>query len=400
MALNNQWRFTGNELKYVTEVLNSGEGSSTTGNMNAQFESLFAEKVGAKYAVTFNSGTSTLHAALAALDVGYGDEVIIPPLTVYSNFVVTIAANAVPVFADVDPDTFNIDPDDIEKRITPKTKAIMPVSLYGLSCDLDRIMAIAKKHDLVVINDAAEAHGATFNNKPIASYADITSYSSENSKHISTGDGGMIVTDDEMLAKRCRKFGSGGYALMTAKESRIRLTKDVFQDPNYKRHDGFAYNYRMPEVAAAVGLAQTERYEHFIGIRESIGLAMYEVASKSPIMQPQKKIDGSRNTYWTFATRLLDLDLGWQNFRHKFIEFGGESIFAAWALTYDEPVVSEGIYKAQNPPLYNDIEYDRRSYPNAELIQPQMMQFPLNYESLELAEIQIEALEKTLRFFE
>jgi len=398
--LNNQWRFKGNEIKYVTEVLNSGEGSSTTGSFNSAFERLFAEKVGAKYAVTFNSGTSTLHAALDSLGIGYGDEVIIPPVTVYSNFAVTIAANAIPVFEDVDPDTFNIDPVDIEKRITPKTKAIMPVSLYGLSCDLDSIISIAEKYNLVVINDAAEAHGATFNNRPISEYADITSYSTENSKHISTGDGGLIVTNNEMLAKRCRKFGSMGYALMTATESRIRLTKDVFQDPNYKRHDGFAYNYRMPEVAAAVGLAQTERYEYFIGIRESIGNAMYEVASKSTIMQPQKKIEGSRNTYWTFAARFTHPDVQWQDFRSKFIEFGGESIFAAWALTYDEPVVSEGIYKAQNPGLYNPIEYDGSSYPNAELIQPQLMQFPLNYESFNHAEIQIEALEKTLNFFE
>ena len=123
------------------------------------FEQAFAKKCGAKYGVTFNSGTSTLHAALHALGVGYGDEVIMPPITVISNFDVTIAANAIPVFADVDPDTFNICPKDIEKRITSRTKAIMPVSVYGLSCDLGPIMDLAKKYNLAVINDAAEAHG-------------------------------------------------------------------------------------------------------------------------------------------------------------------------------------------------------------------------------------------------
>ena len=197
--MNNQWRFKGNELKYVKDVLDSGESSSTTA-LQQGIEELFASKNDAKYAVTFNSGTSTLHAALDALGVSYDDEVIIPPLTVYSNFAVTIAANAIPVFADVEEDTFNICPKDIERKITSKTKAIMPVSLYGLSCDLDQIMSIAKKHNLVVINDAAEAHGATWNNKQIE-YAHVTSYSTENSKHISTGDGGIITTNDEMTAK-------------------------------------------------------------------------------------------------------------------------------------------------------------------------------------------------------
>ena len=191
--MNNQWRFQGNELKYVTDVLASGEGSSTSGNYNTLFERLFAEKVNAKYAVTFNSGTSTLHAALNAVGVSHGDEVIMPPVTVISNFDVTISCNAIPVFADVNKDTFNIDPKDIERKITSKTKAIMPVSLYGQSCDLESIMNIAKKYNLLVINDAAEAHGATHNNKPIDDYAHITSYSTENSKHIATGDGLSLI---------------------------------------------------------------------------------------------------------------------------------------------------------------------------------------------------------------
>ena len=397
--MNNQWRFKGNELKYVKDVIDSGEGSGTTGSYNNAFEELFAKTTKAKYAVTFNSGTSTLHAALDSLGVSYGDEVIIPPLTVYSNFAVTIAANAIPVFADVEKDTFNIDPDEIEKKITPKTKAIMPVSLYGLSADFDRIMEIAKRHNLVVINDAAEAHGATWNNKPINDYAHVTSYSTENSKHITTGDGGIITTNDEMTAKKCRKFGSMGYTLMTASEGRLRLNKDVFQDPTYKRHDGFAYNYRMPEVAAAIGLAQTERFEFFIGLREKIGLRMYEIASSSNNLIPQKKISGARNTYWTFAARMVNEDVKWQDFRKKYIELGGESIFAAWALTYDEPIVSEGIFKKQNPDLYSNIEYHKEDFPVAEEIQPQLMQFPLNYSSYEEAQPQFDALEKTLKYY-
>lgn len=399
--MNNQWRFTGNELKYVSDVIASGEGSSTSGNYNALFETEFAKKSNAKYAVTFNSGTSTLHAALHALGVGYGDEVIIPPITVISNFDVTIAANAIPVFADVDPDTFNIDPKDIEKRITTKTKAIMPVSLYGLSCDLGPIMELADKHNLVVINDAAEAHGATYNNKPISDYAHITSYSTENSKHIATGDGGIITTNDPDLATKCRKFCSLGYHAMTAESGKVKLiAKEDLQDPNYKRHDSFAYNYRMPEVAAAIGLAQTERYDYFINTREEIGLAMKDIAEQSSFLVPQKKVQGSRNTYWTFAAKFTHTDISWQQFRKKFMENGGESIYGCWALTYDEPVVADGQYKYHNPVLYENLKFDRTLYPNAEEIQKQLMLFPLNYPSFETASPILKALEVTLKEFE
>ena len=398
--MKHQWRFRGNEIDYIKEVLISGEGSSTAGNFNNEFEKLFASKVGAKYGVTFNSGTSTLHAALDALDVRHGDEVIVPPITVISNFDVIIASNAVPVFVDVDPYTFNIDINDLKSKITKKTKAIMPISVYGLSCDLDPIMEIAKENNIGVINDAAEAHGSTYKNKPIGGIADITSYSTENSKHITTGDGGIITTNDEELATRMRKFGSLGYAAMKANEGRIRLDKSVFQDPSYKRHDSYGLNYRMPEVAAAVGLAQTERYEEFVERRVSLGKLMREVSEDSKIVLPQKKIEGSKNTYWTFAARLVNPEIKWQDFRSKFIEFGGESIFGCWALTYDEPVVEKGFYKTHNPMLYNDLVFSHGICPNAEKIQPQLMLFPTNYQKIEEGEIQAEALSKTIRYYE
>ena len=156
----------------------------------------------------------------------------------------------------------------------------------------------------------------------------------------------------------------------------------------------------MPEVAAAVGLAQTERFDQFIDTRESIGLKMYEVASQSKILIPQKKIRGSRNTYWTFAARFVHPDIKWQDFRKKFIEFGGEGVYGCWSLTYNEPIVATGEYKYHNPPLYEELSFDKSLYPNAELIQPQLMLFPLNYPSLDIAMPQVEALEKTIKFYE
>ena len=203
--MKNTWRFKGNEFKYIREVLDSGFGSSTSGNMCNRFEKAFADKVGAKYGIAFNSGTSTMHSCLAAVGVGPGDEVIVPSLTVISTANVVIHQNAVPIFADIDPMTLNIDPQDVAKRITERTKAIIPVSLYGLSPDLDPLMELAEKHNLAIINDAAEAHMAMYKGKNIGQLSHMTSYSLENSKHITTGDGGIVVTDNEELSQKIRK---------------------------------------------------------------------------------------------------------------------------------------------------------------------------------------------------
>ena len=397
--MNNRWRFGEAETKYLKQVLDSGEASSNSGNLTYEFEQMFAEKVGAKFAIAFNSGTSTLHAALDAVGVKAGDEVIIPPLTVISDANVCLAQNAIPVFADVDENTFNIDPVDVERKITPKTKAIMPVSLYGLSCDLDPLMVLAKKYNIGVINDAAEAHMAIYQGRPIAEIADITSYSTENSKHISTGDGGIVVTNNEEFAVKMRKFGNQGYAALKSGDGRIRLNKEIFQDPNYKRHDAFGYNYRMPEVAAAIGLAQTEKIDFFINLRIQIAKMYDEVVSKCSYLIPQKTPAGCINTYWTYAVKYNRSDVSWQDFRKKYVEYGGDGIYAAWALTYEETLFSSKKYKERAPHYYKDVEYRRGICPVAEKIQPQLMQFITNYGSVEEFEPKAEALFKAIKYF-
>lgn len=397
--MKNTWRFGEKEFEYIREVLDSGFGSSTSGSMNNRFEKAFAEKVGAKYAITFNSGTSTLHAALDAVGVGAGDEVIIPPLTVISNGDVILAQNAIPVFADIDPGTLNIDPEDVVKKITPRTKAIMPVSLYGVSCDLDALMKIADEHGIYVINDAAQAHMAEYKGRPIAGIAHITSYSLENSKHITTGDGGIVVTNDEKFAVSMRKFGSLGYAAMTSGDGRIRLNKDIFQDPEYKRHDEFGYNYRMPEVAAAVGLAQTERLDFFIDLRKDIASLYADVIKDCDYLVPQKVPEGYSSTYWTYVLKYENPEVSWQDFRKKYTEFGGDGVYAAWALTYEETLFSSGAYKERCPLVYKNVSYEKGMCPVAEEVQPKLMQFVNNYGSVEEAMPKVEALRKTIDFF-
>lgn len=397
--MKNTWRFGERELHYLREVIDSGFGSGTSGSMNNRFEQAFAEKEGADWAITFNSGTSTLHAGLDAMGVGTGDEVITTPLTVISNLDVILAQNAIPIFADIDPDTFNIDPEDVARKITPRTKAIMPVSLYGLSCDLDPLMELAERHGIMVLNDAAQAFQATYKGRKIAEIAPITSYSTENSKHITTGDGGIIVTNDEDLGTQMRKFGSLGYAAMKSGEGRIRINKDIFQDPTYKRHDAYGHNYRMPEVAAALGLAQTERMDFFVQIRRDIADMYLDVVKGCDYLQPQHVPEGYVSSWWTFTCRYLREDVSWQDFRKKYIEFDGDGIYASWALLYDETVYASGDWKRRCPPVYDALPDERPHCPNAEILQPQLMQFVNNYGSLDEAAPMVDALAKTIKFF-
>lgn len=398
--MKNTWRFGERELDYIREVIDSGFGSGTSGGMNNRFEEAFARAIGAQYAVTFNSGTSTLHAALDAVGVGYGDEVITSPLTVISNLDVILAQNAIPVFADVDPETFNIDPADVARKITSRTKAIMPISLYGLSCDLDPLMALGKRHGIAVINDAAQAFGATYKGRKIAGIADVTSYSLENSKHITTGDGGIVVTNDEKIAGRMRKFGSLGYAALKATDGRIRTNKDIFQNPNYRRHDAFGYNYRMPEVAAAMGLAQTERLDEFLVLRRSISEMYFEVAAGCNYLIPQRVPDGYANVPWTVAMRFERTDVSWQDFRFKHIDSGGDGIYAAWSLLYHETLFASGEWRRRCPPLYEALNYPQMGLcPNAEAVQPKIMQFVNNYGSKDEAATQVNALRSAIAHF-
>jgi perosamine synthetase len=227
--------------------------------------------------------------------------------------------------------------------------------LYGLSCDLDAIIRIASANGIGVINDAAQSLGSIYKGRPIANIADITSYSLENSKHITTGDGGIVVTDNEEYAVKMRKFNSLGYAAMKSGDGRIRINKDIFQDPGYRRHDSFGFNYRMPEVAAALGLAQTERLNDFVNLRIAIGGLYKEAIGKCQYLIPQHTPEGCVNTYWAFAVKYERDDVSWQEFREKYIEFGGDGIYAAWALIYDETFITSGDYKKLCPPYYNDL---------------------------------------------
>lgn len=400
------WRFSGRELDYVREVLESGFGSSTSGSMNQRFERAFAERFGVRYAITFNSGTSTLHAALAAFGCGPGDEVIVPALTVISCASAVLFTNAVPVFADIDPETFEMDPADVERKITPRTKAIMPVALYGLAPDMDAIMAIARRHNLAVLEDCAQCVLGRYRGRLVGTIGDVASFSFENSKHLSTGDGGMIITDDEELARRIRKYACLGFCNIQAGEGRVRLSKDMFQDPDFKRHDQFGWQYRMPEVCAAIGLAQLERAEFFIEMRRTMARQMIEVIGDHPLLRPQRVPQDCEHVYWTLACRFEGQQRGieWREFRRKFMEFGGDGIYAAWSLLYEEPAIRNAEFYGRGcptacPHYRGQFNVSRGQCPNAERVQPRIMQFTTNQGTQAERDRQLEALRKTLRYF-
>ena len=208
--MKNSSKYLGNELKYLKLVLNK-KLPRNANSWRQNFEEKFAKKYKKKFAISFNSGTSTLHAALTSCGVKPGDEVISPALTVIMDTSATIHSHAIPVYADIDEDDFNIRPDEIEKKITEKAKAIIVVSVCGQSRKMDLIKKIANKHKIGIIEDNAESMFSTYNNKMIGHYGDISSFSFENSKHLSCGEGGITITNDEQLAKKMRKFSNHGF---------------------------------------------------------------------------------------------------------------------------------------------------------------------------------------------
>lgn len=400
--LKNPTKYLGNELKYLKRVLRAESWSATAGNWNQVLEREFAKKFSVKYAVALNSGTSTLHAALEAVGVGPGDEVISPALTVIMDTTATIHANAIPVYADIDPQTFTIDPDDIEKRITSKTKAIIPVSLYGLPADMDRIMELAKKYNLVVIEDNAQCFLSTYKGRLSGTVGHMASYSFENTKHISCGEGGMIITNNEKYAEMVRKIGGHGFKNLKADEGRIRLKQDIFQNPHYKRHDVLGWNYRLPEFNAAVALAQLERIDELIGMRIKSARSFMDVMAECDYLIPQKTPKGYTHSYYTLAVIYegeKSLGVSWEDFRKEYIKRGGDGIYGAWSVPYLEPVIAERKFVKRCPAVYGDINYRKGLCPIAESVQPKIMQFKTNYRDMKLARVKAEALRKVIKKF-
>ena len=396
-------KYAGNEVDYLIKVLQSKNWTSTAGSWNQTLEAKFADKFKSKYAITFNSGTSTLHAALLSVGVKPGDEVLSPALTVIMDTSATIHANAIPVYVDIDPKTFNMDPDDLERKITPKTKAIIVVALYGLPCNMDRIMEIANKHNIPVIEDNAQCFLGEYKGRLAGTFGQIASYSFENSKHLSCGEGGIITSNSEELATHARKISNHGFINSTAKEGRTKLNLDVFQDPNYKRHDEIGWNYRLSEFNAAVAMAQLEKIDDMVKNRIKVANMFLDIIKETGcnFLVPQETPPDYKNSYWSLAV-LFDKEkcnASWQEFRKRYIQNGGDGIYGAWSVPYLEPVMANGNFRKMNPHLYNKISYGKGLCPVAEEVQQKIMQLKTNYRDLKLAKEKSFIFKKTILEF-
>jgi perosamine synthetase len=278
---------TGNEKKYVMECLDS-TWISSKGKFIASFEEGFSKYIEIKHATTVSNGTVAVHLALIALGIGPGDEVIVPTLTYIASVNAIAYTGATPVFVDSLADTWQIDPEDVKRKITPSTKAIMAVHLYGHSCDMDALSAIAKESGLFLIEDCAEAIGSRYKGKHVGTFGDISTFSFFGNKTITTGEGGMVVTNDATLHDRSVHYKGQGLA----------------KHRQYW-HDVIGYNFRMTNICAAIGVAQLEQVETFIKQKRQVA-AWYKKYLTNPEITFHGEPDGIFHTYWMCSVLVND----------------------------------------------------------------------------------------------
>ena len=268
------------EKKYLCDCIDSNY-VSTIGPYVTKFEEQFAAYIDVVRAVSVQSGTASLHAALIEFGIGEGDEVIVPALTFVATVNPVRYVGATPVFVDVDPNTWNIDPHEIEKAITPKTKAVLPVHLYGNPCDMKSIMEIANKHNLIVIEDATESLGATFGGRQTGTFGDAGCFSFNGNKVITTGGGGMVVTKAVERAEHIK------FIVNQARDA----SKGFY-------HTEIGYNMRMTNLEASIGLAQMERLSDFLSQKKKFNQIYREVLADIPFVHFQNEYENGRSAWW------------------------------------------------------------------------------------------------------
>ena len=343
------------EKELVMECLNTGWISSE-GPFVSQFEEAFSRRVGRKHGIACANGSAALDIAVAALKLGPGDEVILPTFTIISCAAAIVRAGATPVVVDADPDTWNMVPEQVAAAITPRTAAIMVVHIYGLPVDMDPILELANRHSLAVIEDAAELIGGTYKGKPCGYFGTISTFSFYPNKHITTGEGGMVVTDDPALAERCRS-----------------LRNLCFQAKQRFVHEELGWNYRMTNLQAALGLAQLEKLDWHIDNKKRIGKLYIECLTGTTGLQlPLGATHYAENLFWVFgivcsssettslkslASHLGASKIGTRPFFwpiHLQPVFLADNLFTGMSLPVAEHIAKNGAYVPTSPSLTDD----------------------------------------------
>ena len=331
----NEPLLNGNEKKYLNECIDTGWISSE-GPFVKRFEDSFAKKVNRKYGIAVANGTAALDIAVEALGIGEGDEVILPTFTIISCIHQIIRSGATPVLVDSDPNTWNMDISQIEEKITIKTKAIMVVHIYGLPVDIDPILELAIKYNLKIIEDAAEMIGQSYKGNPCGSFGDLSTFSFYPNKHITTGEGGMVLTDDEELAEKCRS-----------------MRNLCFQRKQRFVHDKLGWNYRMTNLQAALGLAQLEQLESFVDKKRTIGKTYTKLLKGiKEIQLPLEKTDYAENIYWVYGIVLKD-DIPFDA-KEAMQKLGKQGIGTRpffWPMHLQPVLLNKGLFKGEQYPV-------------------------------------------------
>lgn len=278
------------EMKELAEVIEKGNLGFISGTKIKELQKLWAEDHGVETAICVSSGTAALHTAINFLDLGSGDEVLVPAITDIGTVLGVMLQGAVPVFVDVEPVTQNIDPDDIERHITGKTKAIMPVHLYGYPCDMDRIMKIAREHGLYVVEDCCQAHTTRYKGRLVGTFGDVACYSFQQSKHMTTGDGGLVMAKKDMLCGR----------------KLIMCQDKAWPREMYRDHLFLAPNYHFTDLQAAVGLAQYRKLDAMVEARRDSALYLSRLLADIPGTIPQGDTEVGYHTFFEYD---LPLDM-------------------------------------------------------------------------------------------
>lgn len=330
----------------------------TTGPVVEAFEQKVADYVGANYAVAVANGTAALHIACLAAGIGPGDEVITSPITFAASANCAWYVGARPVFADIDPLTYNIAPQEIEKKITPRTKAVIPVHFAGQPCDLDAIDAIAKKHGLLVIEDGAHALGASYHGTRIGSFSQMTIFSFHPVKPITTGEGGMVVTNDERLYQRLKLFRNHG---ITREQE---LMEDGWQEQKegwYYQQLELGYNYRMTDFQAALGVSQMKKLDAFLARREEIAARYNQAfASNTQIEIPHLQRD-VKSGWHLYVIRIREKD---RTEVYRGLKEAGIGVNVHYIPVYHHP-------------YYQKHGYEKTCCPQAEALYGQMLSLPI-----------------------
>ncbi len=314
----------GNEKKYVMECLDTG-WLTWQGHFLKDFEDAFAEYIGINFATTASNGTTALHLAMLALGILPGDEVLVPTFTYIASVNAITYTGGKAVFVDSKKDTWQIDPEDIKRKITPRTKAIIAVHVYGHPCDMDPIIDIAKEHNLFVVEDSAEAFGSKYKGRYTGTIGDIGVFSFFGNKTITSGEGGMLTSNNHTLISRAFRYKGQGLA----------LGREYW-------HDIIGYNYRMTNISAAIGLAQLEQADEFISKKQQIALWYNEGLNDVPVI-PHKPVGDVFHTYWMYSI-LVD-DFAKRDNLRKYLRETGIDTRPAFFPVHTMPMYSNGYDK-------------------------------------------------------